>query len=130
MPVEVTRLEDGGLLIRGRGVVTGAELIEANTEIYSSPETTASVRYQLVDLSDVERGVADPAEIQQLAEQDQSAAALNPTMVIAIVGSGDVPYGLARMWEAYVAERFPTRVFRRREEAEAWLAAKVGTEPR
>jgi hypothetical protein len=48
----------------------------------------------------VERGVADPAEIQQLAEQDQSAAALNPTMVIAIVGSGDVPYGLARMWEA------------------------------
>jgi hypothetical protein len=51
---------------------------------------------------------------------------VNPKPVVALVADQDLIFGLARMWELLIdaAER-ETMVFRKREDAEAWITQKV-----
>jgi hypothetical protein len=47
-------------------------------------------------------------------------------MLVAIAGSDDLMFGLARMWEAYVDQAgFETAVFRELEAAESWIEAQL-----
>ena len=121
MPVETVYLDDGGVLLKGTGIVTGGELIAFNEGIYETPAKTKAIRYQLCDFMEVERFAVSGADIQRIVVQDREAAAIHPDMLIVVVGEQNVIYGLARMWELYVAETLETHVFRTVEEAQKWL---------
>ena len=51
MPVSIEYLEDNGILIKGLGVVTGNDLIEANDTVYTSTEKIQHISYQLCDFT-------------------------------------------------------------------------------
>ena len=126
MPVDYTYTGDGGVRIRGSGVVTGSEIVVVNGELYESSGNAAAIRYQVCDLTEVEEIVLTSAEIRELARQDSCAGQLNPDMIIAVVASTDVVYGLARMWDSTVDEKaVTTRVFRETDAAHQWIEIEL-----
>jgi hypothetical protein len=112
-----------GLELFGTGVVRGSEIIQANWEIIEEKERLGSVRFALVVFAP-EAGVdVSTDEIRDIAEQDQIMKGWIPRCAVAVVAGQDVQFGLARMWESYVARvGWQTCVFRSRTEAEQWLA--------
>jgi hypothetical protein len=126
MPVDLTYLDDGGILIKARGVLLGSEIADSNREIYGTPEKVKAIAYQLCDFTDVEMLEFTPDDIRSLAAEDSRAAEVNPHMLIAIIGSDDLIYGLGRIWEAHVKQpALKTAVFRTAKEAEQWIAARM-----
>ena len=45
--------KDGGILVKGKGVVSGNEIKEINNDIYRSPKNILKIKYPLWDLTDV-----------------------------------------------------------------------------
>ena len=122
MPVTYKEIKNAGILVKGKGVVTGNEIKEINDIIYKSAENILKIKYQLVDLTNVSEVIASNEDIEVLATQDAAAAKINSNMIIAIVASSDLIFGLSRMWEAY-SYRSPLQsmVFRNIEDAEKWI---------
>ena len=122
MPIEIKCLQGGtGIEMIGTGVVTGMEIYNGNLAIYSS-DTLSSHKYQIVNLANVEKVQVSREEAVKLANQDIEASRTNPNIVIAVVADLNHVFGLARMWEALANKSgFETMVFRKREEALAWV---------
>ena len=53
MPFTYEDTKDGGILVKGKGVVSGNEIKEINNDIYRSPKNILKIKYQLWDLTDV-----------------------------------------------------------------------------
>jgi hypothetical protein len=126
MPLEIRYFRDGyGLECIGTGVVTGEDLKKANEAVYSD-ERLPALKYQLVDLLKAERFDVSNEDAIEIAEQDVAASETSPNMLIAVVAERDLPFGIARMWEAFAFEgAVETMVFREREEALAWIKMKL-----
>ena len=126
MSSKIIYLEDNGVILEFSGILNWKDIYDANEKIYTTPEQIRSIHYQIADFTDVETTDITSAQVQKLAEQDSSAAKINPDMILAIVGSDDLVYGLARMWEAYASEvSFEKAVFRQLEDAKKWINQKV-----
>ena len=122
MPVKLSYLGDGGILVVSRGDVKGSEIKEVNDAIYESPEKTRSILYQICDFRSAEIVDISQEEVRQLAMQDKIAFAINPAMRIAIVVKTDLGYGLSRMWETLAHQsRLETMVFKDLKEAKRWI---------
>ena len=130
MSIQIEYLQDGyGIEFFGTGIVTGEEIYDANNIIYSG-ESLARQKYQILNLSDANRVRVSQDEAVKLANQDIEASRTNPDIVIAIVATLDHAFGLGRMWEAHVNKSsFETMVFRKREEALAWIDKRLGIIP-
>ena len=126
MPIQIKYIDGGfGVEFIGSGVVTGADIIEANKEIYSN-ENFSKQRYQIVDRTNCIEFLVTTEEIQKIAEQDKAAAKTNPNIIIALISTTDLQYGLSRMYEAYVGDSgFLTEVFRDRKSAEEWIENRL-----
>lgn len=126
IPIELEFLDDGGMLFVATGTVTGRDLLEANATVYETREKTLASVYQVCDYRGVETVDVSIGDIRRLAERDMRAAAINPNIIIAVVGDTDHIYGLIRMWQAYTSEvPFVTRVFRTMDEARHWMAEQL-----
>ncbi len=125
MPISVTNIDNGGVLLKGEGVVSGTDIKQANEIIYS-PEKIQKIQYQLWDYTNVSKFNVSNEEVIILAQQDIEAAEINPKMFVAAVGKEDLVYGLIRMWEAHVDfSSIETMAFRIIEDAEKWIAEKI-----
>jgi hypothetical protein len=126
MPVEIKYFNDGyGIELFGKGVVTGQEIYDANIIVYSG-DTLLKQKYQIINFANVEKLDVSQEEAVRLANQDIEASRTNPNIVIAVVAALNHAFGLGRMWEAHVNKSdFETMVFRRREEAVAWINKKI-----
>jgi len=126
MPVEIKYFNDGyGIELVGKGVVTGQEIYDANIIVYSG-DTLLRQKYQIINFANVEKLDVSQEEAVKLANQDIEASRTNPNIVIAVVAALNHAFGLGRMWEALVNKSdFETMVFRRREEAVAWINKKI-----
>jgi hypothetical protein len=126
MPVEIKYFNDGyGIELVGKGVVTGQEIYDANIIVYSG-DTLLKQKYQIINFANVEKLDVSQEEAVRLANQDIEASRTNPNIVIAVVAALNHAFGLGRMWEAHVNKSdFETMVFRRREEAVAWINKKI-----
>lgn len=123
MPLIYEHTEDGGILVKGKGVISGNEIKEINNDIYRSPENILEIKYQLLDLTDISEILVSNADIKGFSDQDDAAAKINPNMIIAIVANSDLIYGLSRMWEAHsYSSPFQSMVFRNIKDAEKWIA--------
>ena len=115
-----------GVLHRGEGVVTGAEIIAGAAEHHRLEERARKLRYGVVDFSDVKELQVSAAEVNAIADEDRMTASLTPHVVVAVIAPLDHAFGVSRMWETLMdATKWNTRIFRDRDEALAWLRKQI-----
>ena len=119
-------VDDGcGVLYVGAGVLTSQEIIAVKRDLLADPDKLRRIRYAIVTLSDVTL-FPSPEEIRQTVLLDHELAGINRSAVIAIIASEDLPFGMARMWEALAfATGWRVGIFRDRQKAEDWVRAKL-----
>ncbi len=122
MPIEIKYIDGGiGIEFIGSGVVTGADIIAANKEIYRN-ENFSRQRYQIVDRTNCTEYRVSNEEIRIIAEQDKAASKTNPNIIVSLISTTDLQYGISRMYQAYVGDSgFLTEIFRDRKSAEEWI---------
>ena len=102
MTTEVIYENDGeGIMYIHRDVLDGAWLVE-NMKVHNREIDFGKLRYQIVDLSQLDRLEMTTEQLRQVAEVDRGIAHLKrPDFQLAIILT-DSTYGVARMWETYV----------------------------
>jgi hypothetical protein len=126
MPIQIKYIDNGiGVEFIGSGVVTGADIIAANKEIYRN-ENFLKHRYKIIDRTECTKYQASKEEIIIIAEQDKVAARTNPNIIIAFISTLPLQYGISRMYQAYVGDNgFLTEIFRDRKSAEKWIEEQL-----
>ena len=119
MPYAIT-WETDGLLWTYRGVVTGAELLRSNQEIYGDPRFD-EIAWQIVDLSGVERLEANADDMAVIAANDLAAGRSNPYIRVAVVVRDEAGRKISAQYEAAIAgSPWRQRIFESIEAALAW----------
>ncbi len=126
MPIQIKYINGGfGVEYCGSGVLAGTDIIEANKEIYGN-ESFSRQRYQIVDRTNCEEFRVSNDEIRIIAEQDKAAAKISPNIIIALISTSDLQYGISRMYQAHVGENcFMTEISRDSESAEEWIKKQL-----
>jgi hypothetical protein len=77
------------------------------------------------DISDAEISELSATDVRSIAETTKQLAHSRPGGKTAIVSAADMPFGLARMYQAFAElaeQKSHVEVFRSREEALAWIS--------
>ena len=122
MPIQIKYIA-GGICVEfiGSGVVTGADIIAANKEIYRN-ENFSRQRYQIVDRTKCTEYRVSHEEIRIIAEQDKAASKTNPNIIVSLISTTDLQYGISRMYQAHVGDSgFLTEIFRDRQSTVEWI---------
>lgn len=127
MTIKINYINDGvGVEFVLSGRVTGAEIIEANKEIYSTTEKILKQKYQLIDRTHCTEYHINAEEIKVIAEQDKEAVKYNPTIMMVFVATNAQQFGASKMWQEHVGESgFLTKIFRNRRSADEWLEQQL-----
>jgi hypothetical protein len=115
--------EEGYFVIKLTGQVTDAELLDSYAGHYESPDWTPQLK-ELVDLSEVDAVRVTTGGLRKLSSYIERLLVERgvTSLQTAVYAPRDLPFGLSRVYEA-MAEASPetVRVFRRLDEAKAWL---------
>jgi len=128
MPFSTTITPDGtGILRTGRGLVTGADLLAADSELlHATEKELQQIRYGLVDFSEVTELRVTSDDVRLLARLAERLSELNTEFIAAIVAPRDDSFGLSRMWQVLAEYTgWSSHVFRDRAGAIAWLLERV-----
>lgn len=127
MPIRIHYLDDGfGFALRGRGIVSGKDILCAIAERFSSEEKIKRYRYGIADYTAVERFDVSNDEIERIVQEDLKAAGINPRIILALAASGDLVFSLSRMFITLADESgWRIDVFRTAEEAATWIKRRV-----
>lgn len=127
MPFSTRPFDDRrGSLVVGAGEVTEQEVLEAYRG-YFEPDAVRQRLYVLADFTRITTIAARSQITAQIARMGQATVAHNPRDgAVAVVGTTDLAFGMARMWQAYVDERlssigWSTLATREMDEAVGWL---------
>lgn len=103
MTTEVIYENDGeGIMYIHRDVLKGAWLVE-NMKLHNRQIDFGRLRYQIVDLSQLDRLEMTTEQLRQVAEVDRGIAHLKrPDFQLAILLGSDTMTGITRMWETYL----------------------------
>lgn len=113
--------EPQGVIFTVAKNVTGKEIYDAHkTAIADS--NFKNQKYWLVDRTECEQFKVTPDELIEISKIDNTAAKINPRLLMAIIASTDVQYGMSRLYSAYIDENgFKTCIFKKRAEADSWI---------
>ena len=128
MPIEMRDVADGvGVIITGRGMIAERQWLDSYIEHLTQDENKFRIyRYSLADYTAATDIDVSNDAIHTIVEYCRRASKINPKPIVAIVANQDLAFGLARMWEILVdAVDWETMVFRKREDAEAWIEKQV-----
>ena len=128
MTIQVNYLENGiGIEIIASGIVTGEEVIEAHKEIYNE-ENFKKRKYKIVDRTDCTKYQVYFEDIEKIAEMDDEASRINPNLMIAVISTTPLQYGMTRMWQACMKNNvFITKNFPNRTSADNWINSYIET---
>lgn len=102
-------------------VVTGDELIRSNLDIYGD-ERFDSMKYQLVDLSQVSSFKVTRDEMLKIAAYDRAASLSNPRVKVAVVARINAIKSLTELYDAEnLRSPWETRVFETLQQARDWI---------
>jgi hypothetical protein len=126
MPIKINFIDNGvGIEFISSGIVTGKEIIEANKKVYTR-ENLSKLKYKIVDRTTCSNYSVTTEEIKIIANQDNEAAKINPNVLIALISTTPLQYGMSRMWEAYTDDiGFQVGIFIDRDSADNWLRTKL-----
>ena len=130
MPVAVEFLNAGrGVFSRASGHLDGAELVKAAAKINASHVEARPILYSFFDFDGITGLTLSATQIHEVADLGIAASRIsNPGRVCAIHARNDLQFGLARMWQTFVAETaWETDVFRERAEAVGWVRKRVAS---
>ncbi len=127
MAVQINYLDNGiGIEIIASGIVTGEEIIKAQEEIYNE-ENLQKQKYQIIDRTHCTEYQVSSEDIERISDIDNRASEVNSYIIIAVVSSTPLQYGMTRMWQAYIKEdRFVTKIFVDRKSADEWIKLQLG----
>jgi head-tail adaptor len=107
------------------GTVSGKELIEANQEVYED-ERFRLIRFQVVDLTQVERFDVTPADMRIVARNDHAAARLNPSVRVAVAATDEMVRVLSLYYEGQISDStWDQQVFDTPTAAKQWAAGEA-----
>ena len=115
-----------GLHRIGRGVVTGAEMLEAGQQLAKRTDQLSMLNHVFIDFSEATSIDVYTQEIQQVCTIHGEDAKVFKRAFVAIAAPSDLAYGTGRMYAGYL--RIPgweVEVFRSRKEAQEWLVTKL-----
>jgi len=127
MTIQINYPDNGiGIEIIASGVVTGEEIIKAQDEIYNE-ENLQKQKYQIIDRTHCTEYQVSSEDIERISDRDNRASEVNSYIIIAVVSSTPLQYGMTRMWQAYIREdRFVTKIFADRKSADEWIELQLG----
>lgn len=127
MPYTTTWLING-IIWTYSGVLTGEDLLNSNFEIFGD-ERFDDIRYQIVDLTAVEKVEVTQNHMRKVAHLDMAAARTNPRVKIAVVTTEDDGKLISDIYDQYTEGKSPwvTQVFATLAEAKAWLKTEIET---
>ena len=127
MAIQINHLDNGiGIEILASGIVTGEEIIKAQEEIYDE-ENLQKQKYQIIDRTHCTEYQVSSEDIERISDIDNRASEVNSYIIIAVVSSTPLQYGMTRMWQAYIKEdRFMTKIFSDRKSADEWIKLQLG----
>jgi len=127
MAIQINHLDNGiGIEILAAGIVTGEEIIKAQEEIYNE-ENLQKQKYQIIDRTHCTEYQVSSEDIERISDIDNRASEVNSYIIIAVVSSTPLQYGMTRMWQAYIKEdRFMTKIFVDRKSADEWIKLQLG----
>ena len=127
MTVQINYPDNGiGIEIIASGIVTGEEIIKAQEEIYNE-ENLQKQKYQIIDRTHCTEYQVSSEDIERISDIDNRASEVNSYIIIAVVSSTPLQYGMTRMWQAYIKEdRFVTKIFADRKSADEWIELQLG----
>lgn len=115
-----TKWTNRGVVWTYSGILTGAELIQSNIEIFGDPRFQ-ELKYQIVDLCGVTDFRVMKSHMKALADLDASAAKENPDIRVAVISHEPTGESMNRSYTEQVSEtHWETRVFRYFDEGYAW----------
>src|SRR5690606_25614412 len=108
-----------GLIFVAEGVLSGEALIRETERAHGAH---AGLRYQIIDLRQVERMDITAEQIQRIAEADREAAERGPGAKVAIVANHDLTIGLSRIYLIHArSDKLESRIFCSLDEARSWI---------
>jgi hypothetical protein len=128
MPVTIHSLDEArGILVRGWGRVDDAEFLAAHlTHFSADPEFLSLQWYAIANWSGLLDTDIAPASLKAVAQLCVAAARVNPHVLLAMVGSGDLPYGLSRMFEVLAEDTgWAMESFRDEPAARRWIQEQI-----
>jgi hypothetical protein len=114
--------KDKGIIWAYTGTLTGPELLESNFKIFGD-ERFDDLRYQIADLTGVEKFDFNAKHMRKIAHLDMAASQTNPRIKVAIVTTSEIGVELTRVYEKYTSEKssWDTGIFANLKDAETWL---------
>ncbi|NTV72159.1 MAG: hypothetical protein HGA71_18715 [Azonexaceae bacterium] len=109
-----------GVVKRYFGHVTGNDVLVANTQIEADPRFD-TLRYVINDFLGCTGVSISPAELEEIAAIDRSAATINPHIRIAMLTSHPEIIAAANAYANDTLTIYLTRVFSSMADARAWL---------
>ena len=128
MAIAVSLTADGiGAVYTSSGVLTGQDLLDADSRLHEELKRNPEIRYLLVDHSAISEEKIDTDSLRLLARRSGDQLELITEGLVAVVAPNDVMFGLSRMW-ALMADQpeLDTHIARSRDEATAWLEQELG----
>lgn len=115
-----TKWERHGVTWTFWGVVTGEELLQSNEQIYGDGRFD-QMKYQIVDLTGVDRFDVSPEDMFVIASTDKAAARSNPFVRVAVIARDESIRRLSAAYDAMTHDSpWTQRLFETEAEAREW----------
>lgn len=103
------------------GTLTGQEAIQANKDIYGDPRFD-DLRYQVVDISKVERFDIPDEDMEATAAMDEAATITSPRLAVAVIATEEEAVAVAESYKSAMSETtWEVEVFNCLEDAAEWI---------
>lgn len=122
MPVSFVFENNGrGVVVTAVGEILDGELSSVSKSVYCS-EVLSKLKYQIIDLTNVDSVNTTPEQIQLLAARNIAAAKESEGLAMAVIVSNGLMESLVRLWRFYAQdEMLQVSVFKDRMSATNWL---------
>ncbi|WPJ97308.1 hypothetical protein SH580_06255 [Coraliomargarita algicola] len=121
-----TTWRSNGIIWTYTGVLTGEDLLNSNFEIFGD-ERFDDIRYQIVDLTAVEKVEVTQNHMRKVAHLDMAAARSNPRVKIAVITTSTDGKLLSDTYDQYIEGKSPwsTQIFPTLAQAEDWVKTEI-----
>ena len=118
--------EEKGIYWKYSGILTGDDILQSNVSIYGDSRFD-KLRYQLLDMLDVESFDVDTEAMEEVTAMDLGASQTNPNLIVAVVATQVQARRLVELYENTTGGApWETEIFESVEAARAWITSRFG----